>query len=346
MKVLFISLLFLLVTFGITYSNINKNFSYSYENETERVESPKALWRLASFDGVHYLSIAQFGYNARYQTAFFPVYPTAISILSLVTHNYLFSGFLISLVSFISSLYLIKKLFGTRSVLALVFFPTAFFLIAVYSDSLFLFLSLIALYLYRQNKLSLVTLVVAIATATRVYGILLIPMFLLLAHLDKKKFTRNQLLLMPLGILVYMTFLWLKFGNPFSFFSALGAWQKSHLILPPQTVYRYLKIFITASPLTTQYYVAILEFVALAFVIMLSLGLLLTKQYGYLLLVTLGWIVPSMTGTLQSFPRYALALFPIFSILSRSRFFLIYLVLGGITQLILLYAFSTGIFVS
>src|SRR3989344_2273739 len=106
MKVLFISLLFLLVTFGITYSNINKNFSYSYENETERVESPKALWRLASFDGVHYLSIAQFGYNARYQTAFFPVYPTAISILSLVTHNYLFSGFLISLVSFISSLYL------------------------------------------------------------------------------------------------------------------------------------------------------------------------------------------------------------------------------------------------
>jgi hypothetical protein len=237
-------------------------------------------------------------------------------------------------------------MFGARSVYGLIFFPTAFFLLSIYSDSLFLFLSLLSLYLYRKDRLLLTSVVIALATATRVYGVFLIPLFILLATKDHKKFTKKQLAIMPLGLISYMIYLTFQFGDPIAFFHNLGAWQKNHLIFPLQTIYRYLKILITVSPSTPTYFVALLELSIFALVIIINIFLLLSKNYPFALLVFLGWLIPGMTGTLQSFPRYALALFPIFHILSKSRLFLPYLVLGGITEVVLLYAFSTGIFVS
>lgn len=346
MKLILTIIIFLSAILGLSVLGNSNRFSYSYDDETEVVEQPSALWRMASFDGVHYLSIARYGYQSGYQTAFFPLYPTLIFILSFVTHNFLISGFIISLISFFLILYLLKKLFGGLAIYSLVFFPTAFFLLCIYSDSLFLFLSLFSFYLYRKDRLTATSIVIALATATRIYGFLLIPFFLLLAFKDKKKFTKKQLAVMPLGLISYMIYLTFTFADPLAFFHNLGAWQKNNLVLPLQTVYRYLKILFTVSPSTPTYFVALLELTIFVLVVSINLFILLSKNYPFALLVFLGWLVPSMTGTLQSFPRYALALFPIFGYIQSSRYRLLILLLGGITEGLLLYAFTSGIFVS
>lgn len=330
----------------ITNLSTIKYSSYTYQNDATILEHPKGLWKLANFDGVHYLDIAQLSYQAKFQTAFFPLYPFAIFIFSIFTHNYLFSGLLINFLSFSLSAYLINKLFGIKSLLSLVLFPTAFFLVSAYSDSLFLALGLLSYYFYRQNKMLSCATIIALATAARFYGVFLIPFILYLAHTDKKTFKLVEILIMPSGLLFYILFLTINFSDPIAFFHALSSWQKNNLVLPLQTIYRYLKILTTASPLTGQYYVSLLELSVYFFVIYLNVLLLKAKKYPQALYLFLGWLVPSMTGTLQSFPRYALALFPIYPIIAKFKYFPIYLLLGGISQIILIYAFSIGLFVS
>jgi len=343
------ALIVLLFTFGvllITNISTTRYPSYTYQNDASLLEQPENFWKLANFDGVHYLDLARLGYQAKFQTAFFPLYPTLIFILSFFTHNFLISGFLISYASLSLSVYLICKLSGFKSLLSLVFFPTSFFLISIYSDSLFLVLGLLSYYFYQKNKMLSCAAIIALATASRFYGAFLIPFFLHLAHTDNKHFNLREILLMPSGLLLYMGFLAMNFSDPIAFFHALSSWQKSNLVLPIQTVYRYLKILITVSPTTTQYYVSLLELVIFSFIIYLNLLLLKAKKYSQAIYLFLGWLVPSMTGTLQSFPRYALALFPIYPLIAKSKYFPGYLLLGGVSQIILIYAFSTGLFVS
>ena len=57
---------------------------------------PQWVWQWGNFDGVHYLNIAQHGYIAQGEEAFFPLYPLLTHIFGSVLGNYFLAGFLIS----------------------------------------------------------------------------------------------------------------------------------------------------------------------------------------------------------------------------------------------------------
>lgn len=198
------------------------------------------IW--ARMDGEHYVSVAQGGYEAD-SPAFFPLYPLlmrlATELLGGPASRGVLSicGVLISLVTFLFALYFIYRIaeegWGMRAaqgtVFALAFFPTSFFFNAVFTESLFLALSAGALWAVRLRKNLLLGCVLAgFAAATRNIGVLLlIP--LVLEWSDRPEYgwrDATYLGLAPSGFVVYMAYLWWRFGDPLLFYGAEAKWGR------------------------------------------------------------------------------------------------------------------------
>ena len=188
------------------------------------------LFAWANFDGEHYLSIAQIGYRGLEQ-AFFPVYPALMHFFAQpfgISITFLtISGLLISNVSFIAALFFFYKLlrldyskylsFLTISVLLM--FPTSFYFSAVYSESLFLLLSVLSFYFARKDKWFWASIFGAISSATRIFGIILLPALILEAWQQKK--SRKEIfwiILIPIGLAAYIFYQWITVGDPLAFY--------------------------------------------------------------------------------------------------------------------------------
>lgn len=89
----------------------------------------------------------------------------------------------------------------------------------------------------------------ALASATKIVGIFLFPILLWKLAKEEKKTVSKILsvLLSPLGLISYMFYLWKEYGDPLMFFHVqpfFGAHRSGEeMILSPQVIYRYLKIF-------------------------------------------------------------------------------------------------------
>lgn len=353
-KIILLVIIWLTLLFGLVLFLPQKNaFPFSYEKEAILVDGPSNLWHLANFDGVHYQNIARQGYITRFQTAFFPLYPLAIKSLSfLAGGNLLVTGLLISFFSTLASLYILNRLDpGGRSIIWLFSFPTAFFLLTGYTEALFLFLSLLTWWLYSHQKFFLSGLAGLLSSLTRFYGILLFPV-VLIDYFQQKTRSKNplSLFIIPLGLLFYMFYLYREFHDPLYFFHALSLWQKSHLVFPPQTIYRYLKILLTVAPSAREYWIAVLELGSLVIGTLASVILLKKRQFALSVYLLLGLLIPTLTGTLQSLPRYLLVLFPLYFVPGSLKSqiptlnFIPYINFG--LQLILFASFLRGGFVS
>ena len=294
---------------------------------------------LLNFDGGHYQNISSFGYIKKFQTAFFPLYPSLIKLFAFLTNSHLISALLISLVS---TFFVVKLL-----PINIIFFPLSFFLLAGYTESLFLLLSLLSWQFFKQKKYLFSGILGFLSALSRFYGILLFPCLLLEYYLSSKKVKKPfSLLLIPLGLLSYMAYLQYTYQDPLSFIHALSLWSKSTVVFPLQTIYRYYKMLTTVSPTIIQYWVALLEISSLALGILAAYVLYKQKQFSYSLYVFLGSIIPSFTGTLQSLPRYLLVLFPIYFIKLPAKFRPFILATSFALQLVLFTAFLTGHFIA
>jgi hypothetical protein len=116
---------------------------------------------LARWDSVWYLNIAKSGYAATsHSLAFLPLYPWLIRVLGFVTRSDLVAGVLISLAAFAVTLALLHRLVSLdfpeevarTTVMLLAFCPMAMFLSAVYTESLFLALSVASIYAARRER--------------------------------------------------------------------------------------------------------------------------------------------------------------------------------------------------
>ena len=117
-------------------------------------------------DSQHYLFIAEHGYAAEgeygniVRIVFLPGYPVLVKIVALVVRNYLAAGMIVSGVCFAAAgafLYLLMRLdysheTAIRAVKFLCLFPGAFFFTAPMSESLFLFMTLAAVYFARRKR--------------------------------------------------------------------------------------------------------------------------------------------------------------------------------------------------
>lgn len=137
--------------------------------------------RWANWDGAHFLSIAQNGYQP-YQVVFFPLYPILIKFASFIIINQFWAGFIISQIFTILALYYLYKLvlldykkpISEKAVILLLAFPTSFYLGAVYSESLFLALILSSFYYARKKNYFLASILSGFSAITRIIGICVI----------------------------------------------------------------------------------------------------------------------------------------------------------------------------
>lgn len=289
---------------------------------------PYWLIAWANFDGAHYLQIAREGFYGFGQQAFFPFYPLLIKILPMPgPDSHFFAGFLISHVGLLLSLFVAYKLFrldfgSQKSILAifsLAIFPTSFFFGSVYNESIFLLFVLAAFYALRKKRWTVACFLGALASLTRLVGIFLWPAFLWewwKTNEKGKLVSFLSTLLIPLGLVFYMIYLKFTVGDPLAFIHVqpqFGAQRSGGgIILLPQVLFRYLKIFLT-SAWNYQYFIAVLEFLSLILALS-GLVYLWSKNVrkSYLIFAILVILIPTLTGTLSSMPRYVLPAFPLF----------------------------------
>lgn len=344
---------------------------YFFVDERLRFMGPTP-W--ANFDGVHYLHIAESGYGL-YEQAFFPLFPLLIRILgTLLGGNYLLASIFIVHVSCLLGLFLLYKLvkldFSERvaqwTIVFMLFFPTSFFLVSVYTESLFLALTLGTIYMARKSKWLTAGILGAFATLTRLVGIFLLPALLFeyvlqskvknISLLPLRVFSRKALgiFLTPLGLVSYIYFLTITTSDSLAFVHAQPAFgagrSRGDVILLPQVLYRYFRIFTTVSLSSYSYWIALLE-ILIFFISVASLYLAYKSgvRRSYIIFSFFSIFIPTLSGTLSSLPRYALsgiAMFIFFATIKSNFFRLTILLIGMMLETILAMLFLRGYFVS
>ncbi len=212
---------------------------------------------LARWDSTWYLAIAKWGYGHGQpaRTTFFPLYPLMIRGLGVVLRSDLIAGVVISLVCFAIGLWLLYRLTALEldderaraCVMLIAFCPMAYYFSAVYTESLFLALSVGCVYQARLGRWAWASVLGALAAASRNTGVVLVVpvvlMFLygpradraararapvgLLARLRPVHPVRAELawvLLIPAGLVAYLLFLALTTGDGLTPFHAEQLW--------------------------------------------------------------------------------------------------------------------------
>lgn len=294
------------------------------------------LFAWANFDGEHYLSIAIFGYKSLEQ-AFFPVYPLLISIFAKPFSTTIVSslinstivGLIISHLSLLSALFVLFKLIridfsekiSLLTIILILIFPTSFYFGAVYNEALFLLLSVLTFYNARKGRWFLAGIFGMLASATRVFGIFLLPALIIEAFIQKEKFSKSfWILLAPLGLLGYMFYQYLTVGDLLAFYNLqdlVGVQRQSGITLLPQVYFRYIKMLLTVDITSPLYQTLILEFITgIIFLILPVYGYFKKIRISYLIYVLMAFLISTVQGSLTSVPRYVIVFFPSFMALA------------------------------
>jgi Gpi18-like mannosyltransferase len=305
--------------------NLLSDSAYSWINTQEN--PPQRGFDLTSshvrWDSKWYIDIAKNGYSYDKEglsnVVFFPLYPILMKAAEFFTGmNLSLSGWIISvLFAGLSVIYLYKlaKEFHKNSdpiltAFLMLLFPTAIFLNAVYSESTFLFFSIASFYHVRKGQLLKGGIFGLLAALTRFSGILLfVPLAIELIYENRKKLINEkiikkmlQLLLIPLGSLIFFLFYWIRFGDFFMYFTAEDAWGRNFGLNQEN----FLKVGI---PATVNFSLD----AAFVFFGLITSYLVFKKvrpSYGIYMLLSI--LVPLASGTFASMGRYILVLFPIY----------------------------------
>jgi hypothetical protein len=364
--------------------------SYPYAETLSQSGLPPWLWRLGGFDGVHYLTLVRQGYLGEVGgiQAFFPLYPLLVRTLTFGVLPPLPVGLAVSLVcswGFLQiSFIVVRRWFNRRLawwwLWVILFSPVSFFLICFYTESLFMLLLFTTLWAYQEKRWWLVGLSGILLAATRVFGICL-PFCLVLDYgwhhwpqLRRRQFVawRNLILIASggLGLLVFSLFLWRYFGSPFYFFQVQADYnwgRQTSLVLLPQVFWRYLKnlalhgqTWLAGQGLnffqvwaTSQELLAATGGTAI-----LSLAAWRRWRHGqkfcfdYVLgFSALALLLPPLTGTFASLPRYLMPVLIVYLVLARffvrrKKIGVLLLGVSGVIMLFNLVLFIQGFWVA
>jgi Gpi18-like mannosyltransferase len=310
--------------------------SFPYREAILEKLGPSWLWFWGNFDGVHYINIAKIGYEYGLTQAFFPFYPLLIRLVNYLTHNSLWSGLIISFSALIGFLYFFVKL-GLKdysdkalrwAIVFLLLFPTSFFLFGLYNESLFLLLAAAALYSSRSKNWWLAAVLAGLASATRIIGIFLLPAIVWEYWQEKKSRSIIKAGLISLisasGLIAYLYYLQTKFNDFLIFIHSqpgFGAGrQVDKLVLLYQVIFRYLKMLLGVSVYNDIYPVLVLELtVSIAFLGLIIYAFIKKLRPSYLFYIIPAYLLPTLTGTFSSMPRYVLACFPLFYLLGELK---------------------------
>ena len=192
----------------------------------------------ARWDSVWFLRIAEHGYSAASgaASAFYPLYPLMVAGLGRTFFgHYVLAGILISLAAAFGSFLLLYRLAeerlgadgARRAVLYLAFFPFALFLQAVYSESLYLLLTLAAFLLAERGRFLAAGTITGLALLTRPTAAALLPALALLAWRERDRIRAlASLAVAPLLFAAYPLYLWWAEDDPWQFLHAQRIWSR------------------------------------------------------------------------------------------------------------------------
>jgi Gpi18-like mannosyltransferase len=284
-----------------------------------------AVW--GRWDAVHYLDIGTRGYHGT-DMAFFPLLPLLIGILGRVMGNHLVAGLVISNVALFFALLFLYKLVehefdrtvARRAIFYISIFPTAVFFSAVYTESLFLMLTVASFYYMRERRWWLAGAIGLLASLTRIEGVLLAVPFAIewwgAYRENAVAGVRNlvPIVLIPLGLVFFMAYLWVLNGDPLYFSHVQSHWNRQ-LAAPWTSIGNsFHKIATSVGPQTVAQ--QILELVFTALMIGVLAGGWRKLKASYVAYMGLSILMPLCTSSLMSMPRFALVLFPMFVILA------------------------------
>jgi hypothetical protein len=194
---------------------------------------------LARWDSVWYLAIANDGYPADdvRRTAFFPLYPLLLRAANAVIGRPVIAGALVSLACFAVALVVLHRLTALElgapaartTVWALALFPGAVFFTAVYSEALYLALSVGCVYAARTGRWAWAGALGALGATTRSAGVLLVvPLAILwLTRADggrRRAGDAAWIALVPAGLAGFCAALALGGGDAFAPLHAQDIW--------------------------------------------------------------------------------------------------------------------------
>jgi hypothetical protein len=323
---------------------------------------PSPFWdAFVRHDSGWYFDIARRGYDVtgamaggRSNIAYAPVYPLLMRYVGRLFGRapgfiYL-GGIVVSWTSFVLAMVAVYYLASLdlprrraeRAVLLTAIFPFSFFFGAVYTESTFLLLTVLSFYWFRTRRWPAAGTCGAIATATRVTGILMWPALAWTAWRAAGPARRDRaaaaiaLAVATIGFAGYCLYIYQQTGHPFLWATALTRWGAGYHpggrpwsapVALVRALLTHPYIFVTSGPMAiydVMYGVTALLFVAATPFVWRKFG----AAYG--LFMVLNLYVPLSSGAFEGLGRYCSVLFPCFILLAtiRSRRLFTALVVG------------------
>jgi hypothetical protein len=304
------------------------------------------MW--ARWDSEWFLMIAEEGYQVENLVkasgsvwehwavaGFLPLYPLLIRLLAPIFGG-VGAGVLISNVCLFLSLVLFERLLrlelgddrgesaGLAAGAALLLFPSSLFLSAVYSESLFLLMSLGVFLSARQGRFASACVIAAFATLTRPFGVLLaIPIVVEFwfswrardnpdVGQRPKVFELLWVGLIPLALAGYMAFCRSVLGDPLAFIHHKTRWRGA-MSGPWRAFVRWWE----AGPTAHGAHGSTVELV-IALVCLAMLVVMVRRLRPSYTLYTAAAMILALGSTLWSFSRLALTLFPFFMLVGMA----------------------------
>ena len=274
------------------------------------------------WDSYWFLDIAKNGYYLRGPTisnvCFFPLYPLLIHLAGpLAGGNLVLAGWMLSSLFLLLAVVMLTRLCQefhpdidpNLPVALLLLHPTAFFLNAVYSESLFLFLSLSMVYWARRRNFMIASAWAALASATRLAGVFLFVVLLIefvQANGWRALLTRRAwpLAIAPLGAFAFCLYHWIAFDDFFLYLKVQTYFGRDFEVGNEDFLVRNNSDL--ANTLLDQFYTT-------AAILLGGFALWrLRLSYGAYMLVSLA--VALSTGSILAISRYSMVLFPIYLI--------------------------------
>jgi hypothetical protein len=282
---------------------------------------------LAQWDGEAYLTIAERGYamlpDGRSLYNFLPLYPLTIRLFGYVTGDTAIAAVILSSAfSFIASYFLLLlaelefgRAVAKKTVLLLLFFPTAFFFSAVYTESMFLAFAIASFYYARKGDWARASVLSWFLPFIRIVGLFFWVVLLAEYFVSDKKTRRDALLLASSLLAVALFFVYSAYstGSIFGYLNQQNLWSRS-VSSPHIALLNALSLLFRGPVL------AIYTLWNLSVLVLFAATLYYAVKYmrrTYALYMLFVMMLPLLSSTLEGFSRFILLCFPTFMILAR-----------------------------
>jgi uncharacterized membrane protein len=274
-------------------------------------------------DAFWYRRIAMHGYEPpsrdgapKNTWAFFPLYPFLVRALGGGGDAFPLTAVVTSNLALLAALFAAAaagRAMGAsdddveRAAWYIALFPTSYFFSLPMTESVFLLLSAGSFLAAARQRWWGAGILGALASATRVIGICLLPA-LFLIPLQRRQRPSRQLLwlaLIPFGVAAFVAYLYVRTGDPLAFVHAQTLWGRGGSATFTAPVQHGLVISKPWDFVALNAAVALLTIAA-------GVSFLMRRQWAYAAYALLSVAIPLSSGSLQSIARYALVDFPLF----------------------------------